>query len=81
MHKLDKDQSANCSVRAGLILDSQNSSSSKTIAPPSVSETTAPPSISVSSAPPSVSVTIAPPSSQHQSVNTAASVSETSNHS
>ena len=109
MHELDKEQSANCYVHAGLIrvLDSQDSSSSKSIALPSVSETTAPPSVSVNSAPPSVLVTIAPPSvslssapssvsvtiappsvsktiappsSQHQSVNTAASVSETSNH-
>ena len=45
MHKLDKDQSANCRVHTGLILDSQDSSSTKTIAPPSVSETMAPPSI------------------------------------
>ena len=26
MHQLDKDQSANCSIRTGLILDSQDSS-------------------------------------------------------
>ena len=32
MHELDKDQSANCSVYTGLILDNQDSSSSKTIA-------------------------------------------------
>ena len=37
MHELDKDQSANCSVHTGLILNSQDSSSSKTIASPSVS--------------------------------------------
>ena len=72
MHELDKAQSAKCSVYAALILDSQDSSSSKIIALPS---------LSVTIAPPSVSKTIAPPSSQHQSVNTAASVSETSNHS
>ena len=44
MHELDKDQSSNCSVHTGLILDSQDFSTSKTIAPPSISETTAPPS-------------------------------------
>ena len=59
MYELDKKQSANCNVHTGL--DSQDSSSSKTIAPSSVL---------VSSAPPSISVTIAPPSGQHQSVNT-----------
>ena len=69
MRELDKNQSANCIVHTGLILDSQDSSSSKTIAPPTVSETTAPASVSVS---------IAPPSSQNQSVNTAASISEIS---
>ena len=61
MRELDKNQSANCIVHTGLILDSQDSSSSKTIAPPTVSETTAPASVSIS---------IAPPSSQNQSVNT-----------
>ena len=45
MHELYKDQPANCSVHTGPILESQDSSSSKTIAPPSVSETIAPPSI------------------------------------
>ena len=35
MHELDNDQSANCSVPTGLTLDSQDSSSSKTITPPS----------------------------------------------
>ena len=37
MHELDKDQSANCSLHTELILDSQDSSSSKIIVPPSVS--------------------------------------------
>ena len=90
MHELDKEQSSNCNVHTGLILDSQDSSCSKTIAVPSVSETTAPPSVSETTAPPSVSKTIAPPSvlktiappsSQHQSINTAALVSETPKHS
>ena len=47
MHELYKDQPANCSVHTGPILESQDSSSSKTIAPPSVSETTGPISVSV----------------------------------
>ena len=81
MHKLDKDQSANCSVHTRLILDSQDSSSSKTIASPLVLETTFSPSILKTTAPPSVSKTIDPPSSQYQSVNTAASVKEISNQS
>ena len=81
MHELDKYQFANCSVHTGLILDSQDSFKSKTIASPSVSEATAPSSVSVSTAPPSLLKTIAPPSNQHQSVNTIASVSKTSNHS
>ena len=54
MHQLDKHQSANCRVHTGLILNSQDSSNSKIIAPPL---------------------------SQHQFINTAASVSETWNHS
>ena len=70
MYDLVKDQSANCSVHTGQISDSQDSSSSKTIAPPSVS-------VTVSTVPPSASKTIAPRSSQHLSVNTAASVSKT----
>ena len=37
-YELHNDQSANCSVHTGLILDTQNSSSFKTIAPPSVSK-------------------------------------------
>ena len=59
MHELDKNQSANCSVHAGLILDSQDFSSSKTIAPPSVS---------VTIVLPSVSKTISLSLSKHQSV-------------
>ena len=47
MHQLDKDQSACCSVHTELILDSQDSSSSKTIAPPSIFETIVPPSFFV----------------------------------
>ena len=47
-YELDKDQFANYSVHTGLILDSQDSSSFKTIAPLSVLETTAPSSVSVS---------------------------------
>ena len=70
MHKLDKDQSANCNVHTGLISDSHHSSRSKTVVPPSIPETTAPPSLSK---------TIAPPSSQHQSVNTS-DVVETTDH-
>ena len=35
MHELDKDQSVNCSVHTGLMLDSQDFSSSKSIALPS----------------------------------------------
>ena len=50
LHELDKDQSANYSVHTRLILNSQESSSSKTIAPSSVSETTARPSVSVTTA-------------------------------
>ena len=71
-YELDKNQSGNCSVYTRLILDSQDSSSSKIITPPSVSLTIAPPL---------VSKTIDPPSSQHQCVNSASSVSETSKHS
>ena len=55
MHELDKDQSANFSIDTGLILGSQDSSSFKTIAPPSVLETTALPSVSITVAPTSVS--------------------------
>ena len=51
MHELDKDQSGNCNIHTGLILDSQDSSSSKIITLPSVSETTAPPSVSVTITP------------------------------
>ena len=50
MHELHKDQSANYSVHTELILDSQDSSSSKTIGLPSVSETSTPPSVSISAA-------------------------------
>ena len=37
MHELDKDQCANCNVHTGLIVDRQDSSCSKIIAPPSLS--------------------------------------------
>ena len=62
MHELDKNQSANCGVHTGLILDNQDSSSSKAIAVPSISDTTSPPLVSVSTASPSMLVIIAPPS-------------------
>ena len=81
IHELDKEQSSNCNVHTGLKIDSQDYFSSKTIAPPLVSVSSSPPSTSVTIAPPSISVTITPSSRQHQSVNTAASVLETSNHS
>ena len=65
MHELDKDQCANCNVHTGLIVDRQDSSCSKIIAPPSLSVSIAPPSLLVTIASSAVSKTIAPPSTQH----------------
>ena len=81
MHELDKDKSENCSVHTGLTLDSQYSSSSKTIAPPSVSVSRLLPTISIGYYCPAISIKNYCPAFKSTSISKYRCVGKTSNHS